>query len=64
MQVLWFNTSISSYETGTWSEFKTKQSNSAHTEDILALEKYRDTPSETLVKIAKELNKCRLSRLR
>ncbi len=64
MQVLWFNTSISSYETGTWNEFKMKQINSTHHEDILALEKYRDTPSETLKKIARELNKCRLSRLR
>lgn len=64
MQVLWFNTSISSYETGTWNEFKIRQSNSTNHEDILALEKYRDTPSATLKKIARELNKCRLGRLR
>lgn len=64
MQVLWFNTSISSYETGTLNEFKIRQSNSTHPDDILALEKHNDTPSETLMKIAKELNKCRLSRLR
>lgn len=64
MKVLWFNTTSSTYEFGTWVDFQTKQLNTTRPEEILALEKFTNASSDTLRKIAMELNKCRLSRLR
>jgi hypothetical protein len=64
MKVLWYKATSESYESGTGKDFQYKQSTTTHPEEILALERFYDTPSATLRKIAMELNKCRLGRQR
>lgn len=62
MQVIWYNTTIQSYQFGSYEEFQLKTSNKPN--EILGLERFRDASERTLIKIVSELNKCQLSRLR
>ncbi|WP_462250947.1 hypothetical protein [Ekhidna sp.] len=62
MQVIWYNTASQSYQYGTYEEFQIKLT--VKPNEILGLERFRNTSERTLLKIVSELNKCQLSRLR
>ncbi len=62
MQVIWYNTTSQSYQYGTYEEFQIKLTIKPN--EILGLERFRNTSERTLLKIVSELNKCQLSRLR
>lgn len=62
MQVIWYNTTVQSYQFGSYEEFQVI--NTGKSNEILALEKFRNASERTLIKIVSELNKCQLSRLR
>ncbi|WP_425392240.1 hypothetical protein [Ekhidna sp.] len=56
-QILWYNNSLSTYQFGTWSDFK--QTVERCPQDVLPLERFNDASEMTLKKIVLELNKCR-----
>ncbi|SNT35297.1 hypothetical protein SAMN05421640_3480 [Ekhidna lutea] len=60
MKVLWYNNTLSSYQTGSWNDFK-KIATGGLNHEILPLEKFNNASETTLNKIVKELNKCRSS---
>ena len=62
MNVIWYNTSLKSYQFGTYEEYKINLTGTPET--ILALERFKDASEKTLMKIVSELNKCQLSKLR
>ncbi|WP_420316001.1 hypothetical protein [Ekhidna sp.] len=62
--ILWYNNSISSYQSGTWNDFKQTVAKSVNPHEILPLERFNDASELTIKKIAFELNKCRPRHLR
>ena len=62
MQVIWYNIRVKAYQFGTYEEYKMKIS--GRPDEILALERFRNTSETTLLKIVSELNKCQFSKLR
>ncbi len=58
MKVIWFNTSIDSYQFGSYSQFQKELE--AKPDKIIGLEKINNSSEEILNKIVTELNKCRV----
>lgn len=63
-QILWYNNSLSTYQFGSWNDFRQTISASGHPQEIQALERFNDASELTLRKIVRELNKCRPRHLR
>ncbi|MEO9871458.1 hypothetical protein [Ekhidna sp.] len=64
IRVLWYNSSSSSYQFGTWNDFNQLISNARNPQEIHPLERFSDASDITLKKIANELNKCTPRHLR
>lgn len=62
MKVIWYNTTVRSYQYGSYEEFALKIAGKPN--EILGLEKFVNASERTLTKIVSELNKCQLAKSR
>ncbi len=58
-KVIWYNTIIHQYQSGSLRDFQQLTSNSTNPQEIQPLERFNDASDKILNKIVGELNKCR-----
>lgn len=58
-QVLWYNAKMSTYEFGSWSDFKEVLLKAPHPNEIQAMERFNDTSISAIRRIVNELNRCK-----
>lgn len=59
MKVIWFNSEINYYQSGTWRDYSQTRETSSNPDNILILERFNHESFNVLTKIVSELNKCR-----
>lgn len=60
MKVIWFNSEINYYESGSFVDYFHKKASCNNPENILVLERFNNESLNVLAKIVSELNKCRM----